>query len=69
MASNAEIKEKSATLECELFQKQYDVQKKREKWKNEENLLTTQLNELKMLAREQAAYNKELSRQYIQLRK
>lgn len=69
MASNVEIKEKNAALECLLFQKRYNMQKKREKWENEENVLTTQLNELKQLIREQVAFNNDLSRQYIRSKK
>lgn len=65
MAYNIEIKQKSTDLECELFQKRYEVQKKREKSKEEINLLTSQLNELKQNVWKQVAYNKELTKMCI----
>lgn len=69
MANNTEIKEKTASLECELFQKRYELKKKKDNLENEENLLTAQMDELKQLIRQQAAKNKELSKMYIQLSK
>lgn len=69
MASNAEIKEKCSALECELFQKRYELKKKKEKLEEYENQLTSQLHESKRMVREQAVYNKELYRRYVQLRK
>lgn len=68
MINNFEIKQKNTILECELFQKRYEIKKKQEQLK-EENALKTQLNELKHLVRQQAAYNKELSKQFHQLNK
>lgn len=69
MINNLKIKQKSTLLECELFQKRYEINKKREKLKEKENLMTLQFNELKKLVRHQAIYNKELSKQYIQMKK
>lgn len=69
MINNLKIKQKSTVLECELFQKRYEVNVKRERLKEKENLMTSQLNEFKQLVRQQAAYNKELSMQYIQMNK
>lgn len=68
MADNIEIKQKSSALECKLFQKRYEINKKSEKLKDEENLLTEQLNELKQLVRQRAMYNKELFTKYIKLK-
>lgn len=69
MANNTEIKEKTASLECELFQKRYELKKKKDNLENEENLLTAQIDELKRLIRQQAAKNKKLSKMFIQLSK
>lgn len=69
MAYNIEIKQKSKDLECELFQKRYEVQKKSEKSKEEINLLTSWLNELKQNVCKQVAYNKELTKKCIQQNK
>lgn len=67
MAKNAEIKQNNNALECKLFQKQYEANRKKDKLEEEEKLLTTQLNDLKISVRQQAAYNKRLSEQYIDL--
>lgn len=69
MVNNFEIKQRNTILECKLFQRRYEIKKKREKLEDEENLLKTQLNELKRLVRQQVAYNKELSKQYLQQNK
>lgn len=68
MADNIEIKQMSSALECELFQKQYEIKKKSEKLNEEEKLLMEQINELKQLGRQQAMYNKELSTKYMKLK-
>lgn len=68
MIVNFEIKQKNNILECELFQKRYEIKKKQEQLEKE-NVLKIQLNELKHLVRQQAAYNNELSKQYQQLNK
>ncbi|VVC37633.1 Hypothetical protein CINCED_3A021144 [Cinara cedri] len=67
MAKNNEIKQKNASLECELFQKQYELEKKKEKKvkaEKEENQLKAQLDTLKQSIRQQAAYNKVLGHKY-----
>jgi hypothetical protein len=67
MINNLKIKQKSSVLECELFQRRYEVNKKKEKLKEKETSLTLQLNELKKLVRHQAIYNRELSKKYVQM--
>lgn len=68
MINNFEIKQRNKILECELFQKRYEIKKKRELLE-EENASKTQLNELKHLVRKHVAHNKELSKQIHQLNK
>lgn len=69
MVNNIEIKEKNKILECEVFQKEYAVNKKKKKLEEEENRLSTQINELKQLIRQQGIYNQELTKQFLQLKK
>lgn len=68
MINNFEIKQRNTILECELFQKRYEIKKKREQFE-EEIVLKAQLNELKHLVRQQVVYNKKLSKQFHQLNK
>lgn len=65
MLKNAEFKEKNQHLECTLFQKQYEMKKKRDKLEEEEKVLIAQLNKLKKSVHQQAARNTELMKQYI----
>lgn len=69
MMNNIDIKEKNKILECEVFQKEYAVNKKKKKLEEEENRLSTQINELKQLIRQQGVYNQELTKQFLQLKK
>lgn len=69
MMNNIDIKEKNKILECEVFQKEYAVNKKKKKLEKEENRLSTQINELKQLIRQQGVYNQELTKQFLQLKK
>lgn len=68
MINNFEIKQKNTILECELFQKRYEIKKKQEQLE-EENALKIQLSELKHLIRQQVAHNKKLSEQFHKLNK
>lgn len=69
MVNNIEIKEKNKILECEVFQKEYAINKKKKKLEEQENQLSTQINELKQLIRQQGIYNQELTKQFLQLKK
>lgn len=69
MLNNIDIKEKNKILECEVFQKEYAINKKKKKLEEEENRLSTQINELKQLIRQQGVYNQELTKQFLQLKK
>lgn len=69
MVNNIDAKEKNKILECEIFQKEYAINKKKKKLEEEENRLSTQINELKQLIRQQGAYNQELTKQFLQLKK
>lgn len=62
-----EMREKNIILDSKVFQKRYEIKKKREECSNKEKELMSQLDELKQLVRQQATYNKRLSQQYIQL--
>lgn len=68
MAENIEVKQASSALECELFQKRYEIKKKSEKLNEEEKSLLEQINKMKQLGRQQAMYNKELSTKYMKLK-
>lgn len=68
MEKNIEIKQKNTILEGELFQKRYEIKRKRETLEEKEQLLISQLNELKRLVRQQVAYNKKLFKQYTQIK-
>ncbi|XP_022174887.1 uncharacterized protein LOC111036911 [Myzus persicae] len=67
MLKVAEMKEKNIILDSKVFQKRYEIKKKREECLRREKELIAQLDKLKESVREQAAYNKQLSQQYIQL--
>lgn len=69
MASNIETKQQNSILECELFQKRYALKKKQERLLNDEKLLKSQINDLKLQIRQQSVFNKKLTKQYIQLKK
>jgi len=61
MLKIAEMKEKNIILDSKVFQKRYEIKKKREECLRREKELISQLDKLKESVREQAAYNKQLS--------
>lgn len=67
MLNVVELREKNIILDSKVFQKRYEIKKKREECSKRENGLMSQLDNLKQLVRQQAKYNKQLSQQYIQL--
>ncbi|XP_050059286.1 repetitive organellar protein-like isoform X3 [Aphis gossypii] len=67
MLNVVEMREKNIILDSKVFQKRYEIKKKREECSRRENGLMSQLDKLKQLVRQQAKYNKQLSQQYIQL--
>lgn len=69
MLKNVEMKEQYIILDSKVFQKRYEIKKKRDEWLRRENELMSQLDNLRELVRQQAMYNKRLSRKYIQLKK
>jgi len=62
-----EMREKNKLLDSKVFQKRYEIKKKREECLKREKGLISQLDELKELVRQQATHNKRLSQQYIKL--
>jgi len=67
MLNVVEMREKNKLLDSKVFQKRYEIKKKREECLKREKELTSQLDELKELVRQQVTYNKRLSQQYNQL--
>ncbi|XP_060876652.1 repetitive organellar protein-like [Metopolophium dirhodum] len=67
MLNVLEMREKNKLLDSKVFQKRYEIKKKREECLKREKGLMSQLDELKELVRQQVTYNKRLSQQYNQL--
>ncbi|XP_029346449.1 uncharacterized protein LOC100573765 [Acyrthosiphon pisum] len=67
MLNVVEMREKNKLLDSKVFQKRYEIKKKREECLIREKGLMSQLDELKELVRQQVTYNKRLSQQYNQL--
>lgn len=67
MLKVVEMRENYIILDSKVFQKRYEIKKKREESLKREKELISKLNKLKESVREQAKYNKQLSQQYIQL--
>ncbi|XP_015366567.1 PREDICTED: uncharacterized protein LOC107163608 [Diuraphis noxia] len=67
MLKVVEMRENYIILDSKVFQKRYEIKKKQEECLRREKELISKLDELKESVREQAKYNKQLSRQYIQL--
>jgi len=67
MLKVVEMRENYIILDSKVFQKRYEIKKKREECLRREKALISELDKLKESVREQAKYNKRLSQQYIQM--
>lgn len=65
MLKIVEMREANKILDSKVFQKRYEIKKKREERLKREKELISELDTLKQLVRQQATYNKQLSQQYI----
>lgn len=69
LIQNLELKQKSQNLECEIFQRSYELKKKQSSVENTEKILNEKLMEEKLLLRRALMQNKQLSEQYHLLQK
>ncbi|KAL4090563.1 hypothetical protein QTP88_025369 [Uroleucon formosanum] len=65
MLNVVEMREKNKLLDSKVFQKRYEIKKKREECLKREKELISQLDELKELVRQQATNNKRLGSFFI----